>query len=282
MMLLELTSVSIVQGLVLALVALGVMIPYRLLNFPDLSAEGSYPFGACLTATLLLQGYSFPLCMLIAVIGSGLLGICTALIHIRFRVNTLLCGIIVSTMIYSVNLRLMGQSNISLFEISTLFTPLANKLQNHMSILFLIVLALLLPLLLFLQTETGLRLRAVGLHPNFAERQGISMSFYQCLGLFIASSISGLAGSLMAQMQQYADMSMGLGIVVHGLASLMLGEAFLGQHSLMRQLAAPLIGSLMYQEIQGLALVMGLSPNDLPFLTGATILCVLFMRRRTS
>ena len=133
--------------------------------------------------------------------------------------------------------------------------------------------------LFFLHTDFGLRLRAVGLNPRFALRQGISINKYTNLGLFIAGSMFGLAGSLIVQIQQFMDASIGVGIVIHGLASLMIGEAIIGNYNLKRQLAAPIIGALIYQQVQGLALSFGLAPSDLKFFTGAVVLGVLSLKK---
>ncbi len=130
----------------------------------------------------------------------------------------------------------------------------------------------------FLQTEKGLRLRAVGLNPDFSKRQNISVSLYTILGLFIANSYTGLAGSLIVQLQSYMDIGMGVGIVIHALAALMIGEAIIGSNSLNKQLLAPLVGALTYQQMQGIALNVGLAPSDLKFVTGSIVLAVIALR----
>ena len=272
-MLNELILAGILQGLILAFVAYGVMIPFRILNFPDLTAEGAYPLGGAICASLILMNINPIIAMIIATILAGIIGIATAMIHLRFKVNTLLAGIILSTMIYSVNLRIMGKPNLALFDLPILF-------HNYTSIskillLLGIIIALILPLSLFLRTEKGLCLRAVGLNPDFAKRQNISVSLYTILGMFIANAYSGLAGSLIVQLQSYMDIGMGVGIVIHALAALMIGESIVGSSSINRQLLAPLIGALVYQQMQGVALSMGLAPSDLKFITGAIVLSVI-------
>lgn len=272
----DLILTGVLQGLILAFVAYGVMIPFRLLNFPDLTAEGAYPLGGAITASLLILGINPIAAILVGAIGGGLAGIATACIHLKFRVNTLLAGIILSTMLYSVNLRLMQKPNIALFDQSTLF------FSDNTVIRILIVLgllgALIIPLLLFLRTHLGLRLRAVGLNPEFAKRHGISITQWTILGMFLANAYTGLAGGLMVQSQSYADVSMGVGIVIHALAALMIGECIVGNSTLSKQLLAPLIGALIYQQIQGLALSLGLAPSDLKLLTGGIVLVVIAVR----
>ena len=218
--------------------------------------------------------------MLFAILGAGMIGIATSLIHLKFKVNTMLAGIIISTMAYSVNLRILSKPNVALFDLTPLFNQ--DNVVVNISILLLILGACVVPLLLFLRTDFGLKLRAVGLNPEFARRQGIAVEQYTVLGLFLAGCFSGLAGSLMVQLQSYMDVGMGIGIVIHALAALMIGEAVIGNDTMIRQLLAPLVGAIIYQQIQGVALSTGLEPSDLKFFTGAVVLIVMAMKRRKS
>lgn len=276
-MTMELFYAGLSQGLILALIAYAVMIPFRLLNFPDLTAEGAYPLGGAICAMSLLSGISPVIAMALSAFGAGSLCVITGVIHLRLQINTLLAGIILSTMAYSVNLRILSKPNVSLFDISTIFP---DSPSSKIMILVVILLAMIIPLALFLKTELGLKLRAVGLNISFAKRQGISVSYYTVFGLFIAGCLTGLAGSLMVQMQQYMDVGMGVGIVIHALAAMMIGEAILRKKTLNTQLISPLIGALIYQQIQGLALSFGLAPSDLKFFTGSIVLLVIAMQKR--
>lgn len=264
---------GLLQSLILALVAYAIMIPFRLLNFPDLTAEGAYPLGGAVCTSLLLLHVNPLLAIIIASLVTGLMGVATSLIHLRLKVNTLLAGIILSTMMYSVNLRLMGKPNIALFNTASLFSQ--NSALINIIFLLAILIALVLPLALFLRTEIGLRLRAVGLNQAFARRQNISVAYYTVLGLFIAGCFTGVAGGLIVQLQYYMDVGMGIGIVIHGLAALMIGEAIIGNSTINKQLIAPLVGALVYQQIQGLVLFIGLAPSDLKFFTGSLVLLVI-------
>lgn len=260
-------------GTILALVALGVMIPFRLLDFPDLTAEGSYPLGGALCAFLLIHHIHPLLAMVIAAIAGGLLGMGTAYLHLRYQLNTLLSGIILSTMIYSVNLRLLGKPNEPLFDIE-------NLISGNVLFLLLFALVLLGGTFLLLSTEKGLRFRAVGLNTHCAAKLGVNLSRYIMFGLFIGNALSALAGSMIVQIQHYADIGMGFGIVIHALAALMIGETLIGNQTLLRQVLAPLVGALVYQQIQGLALGLGLAPTDLKFITGAIVLLAISYKRR--
>ena len=263
----ELILTGILQGLALALVAYGVMVPFRLLNFPDLTSEGSYPFGGAIFSSALLFEVHPIIAMVIASIFAGIIGIGTALVHLRFKVNTLLAGIILSTMLYSINLRIMGKPNIALFDLPILFS--GDDYVAKILCLCAIIIAFVTPLALFLRTEKGLRLRAVGLNPVFSKSKGICITSYTMLALFIANCYTGLAGSVIVQLQSYMDINMGVGIVIHALAALMIGESIIVNNTLNKQLLSPLIGALIYQQIQGISLTLGLAPSDLKFLTGA-------------
>jgi putative ABC transport system permease protein len=272
-MLNELVLSGILQGLVLIFVAYGVMIPFRILNSPDLTGEGSYSLGGAVCASLILMDINPMIALIIATIIAGILGIATAIIHLKLKVNTLLAGIIVSTMTYSINLRIMGKPNIALFDLPILFHN--STIFTQILMLVGIILFLIIPFALFLKTEKGLCLRAVGLNPDFARRQNISVDLYTIFGMFIANACNGLAGSLIIQLQSYMDIGMGVGIVIHALAALMIGESVFGSYGLNRQLLAPIAGALIYQQMQGAALSMGLAPSDLKFVTGAIVLCVI-------
>ena len=210
----ELIPSGLTQGLILALVALGVMIPFKILNFPDMTSEGSYPLGGAVYAALASMQFGPIESCIVASMIAGFVGICTAMLHLRLKINTLLAGIIISTMVYSVNLRLMGKPNIALFEYENLFSMLEiSDISLKILSILLINMIIIIPFMMFLYTETGLRFRAVGANPIFAEKQGISITQYTILGLFVGNGLCGFAGSLMVQMQGYADIGMGVGIV---------------------------------------------------------------------
>ena len=278
-MTLDLFLTGLLQGLILTIIAYAIMVPFRLLNFADLTSEGAYPLGGAVAASLISGGFSPFIAIIGAVLSSAIMGIGTGLVYLRFKVNSLLAGIILSTMVYSINLRIMGKPNIALFDNLSLLS--SGNITVNIFLLILAILLFIIPLVLFLYTDFGLRLRAVGLNPDFATTQNILPSRYILLGLFFAGSLSGFAGSLMVQLQNYMDIGMGVGIVIHGLASLMIGESLIGTKTLNRQLFAPLVGALIYQQIQGLALSFGLEPSDLKFFTGFVVLVVIAIQKKS-
>lgn len=267
----ELFYTGVLQGLILAIIAFGIMIPFRFLNFPDLTAEGSYPLGGAVCASLIAIEIPQTLSVIAAIMAGGLLAVGTSQVALRLKVNSLLAGIILSTMAYSVNLRIMGKPNIALFEMDSMNLDLIS--------LIVVVILCATPFALFLYTDFGLLFRTIGSNPKFAINHGINVNKYTTLGLFIAGSMFGLAGSLIVQIQQFMDVGMGVGIVIHGLASLMIGESIIGNSTIPKQLASPIIGALVYQQIQGLALSFGLAPSDLKFFTGIIVLIVLTIQK---
>jgi putative ABC transport system permease protein len=268
----DLIQVGIVQGLILAIIAFGIMIPFRFLSFPDLTAEGAYPLGGAICACLITSEISPILALLIGAFCGGMMAVATSQVSLRMKVDSLLAGIILSTMSYSVNLRIMGKPNIALF----------NSIRGEFNIFSLIIIICLcvIPFFCFLYTDFGLRFRAIGLNAKFAVRNGININKYTSLGLFIAGSMFGLAGGLVVQIQSFMDIGMGIGIVIHGLVSLMIGETVVGKNTISKQLASPIVGALIYQQIQGLALSLGLAPSDLKFLTGSIVLIVLKLHQK--
>ncbi len=269
---------TILHGLILGLVTFGVMIPFKILDCPDLTPEASYTFGGCLSALLMMLGISSILSLLITSFCCGIIGLITATVYLRFKINSLLAGIIVSTMLYSVNLRMLGKPNAALFDLDLLLqtSPISLKIIG-MIMLMTTVISLLYA---FLKTEHGLKLRAVGLNPSFCSRTHISVQSHTQLGFFIGNACAGLAGCITIQLQSYADVNMGTGFIIHALAALMIGEAIVGKKTTLTLLISPFIGAMIYQHIQSLVLLAGLAPGDLKILTGLILIVLLMLRSR--
>jgi len=272
----NLVPVTLVQGLIYSLIALAIMIPFRILSVPDLSSEGVFPLGAAVATAFITWGVHPLLATLAAVAAGFLAGMTTALIHLKFKVHSLLAGILTVTMLWSVNLRILDKPNLPLFGFETFYdwidAAIVSSLGLQIMLFGVLVLVLILGLWWMLQTDMGLGLRGIGANPHLAPALGVSLVAYTAGGLGLASSISGLAGALMAQLQGYADVGMGLGMLVNGLASLIIGEAVMGRGTLLRQIAAPVVGALIYYQLSSLALALGLDPSDLKLVTGLFVL----------
>ena len=272
---LEFLITSFLQSCILALVSLAMVLSYRFLQLQDLTPEGSYSFGGALCAALLILNVPPMVATFFAAIIGGTLGIITALLYLRLQVNTLLAGIIVTLMVYSINLRLLGTSNVGLFSHPTLLASTQPLLLFSFVIVILVIL-----ITLFLKTELGLRFRAIGFNFVLCKQISIKTDYYLIAGLFISNSIAALAGSFMVQMQQYMDVGLGRGIIIQALAALIMGECIVGRTTNLRQLIAPVVGAILFVFIQGFALTAGLQPSDLNLFTGAVMISVLFIARR--
>ena len=274
----SLIPVTLAQSLILAFVVMGIMLPFRVLNFPDLTSEGAFPLGGCICTVLIVAGANPWLAMLAAVAAGFLAGCCTAYIHLRFRIHTLLAGILMTTMLYSINLRIMGRSNISLFGSDTILNVIPVQAEdspaNKIAIVGLLIVVAFFALNYFFKTEKGIAMRAVGANPDMAEAQGINVWAATIVGIGIAGGLSAMAGALMVQSQGFGDINMGLGVLINGLAALMIGEAIIGNHTVRRQLLAPIAGAIIYYQLVSLCLAANMPPPDLKLATG---LFVLFM-----
>ncbi len=277
----DIVAQGLEHGLILSLIAIGVTISFRFLDFPDLTAEMAYPFAGSICAALIVADIHPGIATIAACICAGIAGILTALLHLRLKINTMLAGIIINTMIYSVNIKLMGHNPyIDLVNFENLFSTISgNKTDQLLSLLGLNAIVII-PILLFFQTGNGLRLRTVGANPHLAARNGIDVSKYTILGLFIGNALCGLSSSIVIQMQSYTDLSIGIGIVVQALAVLMIGELVINPDNIIKQISAPFIGAILYGQIQASAITAGFAESDLKFLTGAIVIIVLMVKKR--
>jgi putative ABC transport system permease protein len=275
----NLVPITLLQGVIYGFVALGIMIPFRMLSFPDLTAEGSFPLGGAVAAASIAAGFDPISATALALVAGCLAGCATALIHLTLKLNTLLCGIIVLTMLFSINIRIMGMPNQALFAFDNMFDVIlgaeARTLTYQIALVGGLVLAVAILLLQFFRTEAGTAMRAVGANPVMARAQGISIWTQTILGVALAGGLCALGGAIMAQNQSFADVNMGFGVLLNGLAAVIVGEALIGRHSLRRQLLAPVVGAVVYYQAISLALAMGLEPSDLKLLTGLFVLAML-------
>ena len=270
------------QGLIYAILALGVYITFKILDFPDMTVDSSFPLGAAVTA-LMISGGLNPLWSLPAsLIAGALAGAITGVIHVRFRVGGLLSGIIVMMGLYSVNLHIAGRSNVQLFSFDTLFkNPLISGLpagvQPYAPVIVLALLTLLVKLLMdgYLATRSGFLLRATGDNPTLVASLAKDSGRVKILGLAIANGLVALAGCVMCQYQRYFDISMGTGTLVLAVASVIVGTQLLRGLRFLRTTTAVVLGSILYKACVALALSLGLSPFDLKLVTAALLLVII-------
>ena len=265
-------------GLIFALVAFGVFISFRILDFPDLTVDGSFPLGAAVSATLIVGGYNPWLATLIATFAGCLAGAVTAWMNVKLKILHLLASILTMTALYSVNLRIMGKPNTALLGDPTVLTPFEQiglpYYQSTPLAFAIVVLLMAVILLWFLKSELGLAMRASGANSNMAQAQGIATGMMTLLGMAMSNGMVAMAGALFAQSQGSADVTMGVGVIIVGLASVIGGEAILSPKTLFRALIACVLGSIVYRLAVALALnadFLGLKAQDLNLITAVLV-----------
>ncbi len=275
--------ISIVeQGLIYGILALGVYITYKILDFPDLTVDGSFPLGGAVTAFLLTRGISSYLSLLAAFLAGALAGICTGLIHVKCRVRDLLSGIIMMTALWSINLYIAGTANVPLFSQETIFKNgmlekvFPERLQGYSTLLIILVLTLISKFLLdaYLQTKSGYLLRAVGdneaLVISLAKEQGN----VKIIGLALANGLVSLAGSIFCQEERVFEISMGTGAIVIGLASVIIGTSIFRKLTLLKATSAVVVGSVIYKACVAVAL-KNFEPQAMKLITSVLFLVIL-------
>lgn len=259
------------QGLIFGVMVLGVYITYKILDFPDLSVDGSFPLGAGVTASCLVLGIN-PFIATFLAFGAGLLaGSVTGFLHVKFKITNLLSGILVMIGLYSINLRIMGKANIPLFNQETIFS---NSLKP---IIIIAVFAILIKvsLDLFLKTKFGFIIKATGDNPQLVTSLGIDIGTIKIIALMISNGLVSLSGSLVAQYQRFSDVGMGTGMIVMGLASIIFGEAIFKRVPLVVPTTMALFGSILYKTSTAFALRLGFPPTDLKLITAIIVVAAL-------
>lgn len=289
---------SIIIGLILSLLALGMFISFRVFDFPDITAEGSFTFGAATGAALIVAGVNPLLASLIAFFAGMIAGAVTGIIHTRFKINPLLAGILVMTALYSVNLHVMGKSNVPLLNETTVFTWIENlsvsisgtdavtsilgwvvATKNIWILLFCVLTISVFCLILwwFFNTNIGTAMRATGDNDQMIRSLGVNTKTMIIMGIALSNGFIALAGAILAQYQGFADVQMGIGMMVWGLASVIIGEAIINDSSLGSVIIGAVVGSVLFRLLVAIALRWGLNPNDLKFITALFVFLALIL-----
>ena len=277
------------QGFLFAFLAFGVLMTFRFFRFPDLTAEGSYPLGGAVVATLLVAGVDPFLAVGVAVVSGVAAGVVTALIHTKLKINPIIAGIITMTANYSVMLRIMGKSNVPLLRVDSLFGVIRGPLEAVLgdslvfqsksiaNILILLVLVAVASLLFywFLRTDLGLAVRATGENEAMIKSLGVNTDSTKIIGVGISNGLVALSGALVAQNHGFADVGMGVGVLVAGAAAVLIGESIFGDRTVGWWIVASVVGMLVYRLLVALALRVGLRPTDLKLITAVLVLLAL-------
>lgn len=279
-------------GLILALLALGILISFRILSFCDLTVEGSITLGGAVCASLLFAGWHPIPATCAAFFAGSIAGTVTGILATRFRINGLLAGILVMTALYSINLRVMGRSNLPLMNKQTLVTTVRSfvaadakwnvgywqvPLQEAcvLSLVAILISLVACAMYAFFKTNLGLAMRATGDNEQMIRALGVEVGWMQTLGLAIANGLVALAGALLVQYQGYADVQMGVGMVVWGLASVIIGESLVGSRQIGMLIVGSILGSVVFRLLVAIALRWGLNPNDLQLVTAVFVFAAL-------
>lgn len=268
-------------GLLYGVMAIGVYLTFRVLNFADLTVDGSFTTGAATAATGLTLGWN-PIVATLAGFGTGFLaGIVTGLLHTKGKIDGLLAGILTMIALWSVNLRIMDGANVPLLRTDTLFTPMRDAglmgSWGAVAIFGIALVALSAVMFWFLSTDMGLSLRATGDNGPMITSFGVSTDFTKIFTLALSNGFVGMCGALVAQYQGFADVSMGIGLILIGLASVIMGQAILGQKHLFIAILAVVVGAVLYRIIIFAALKVGLNPNDMRAVTAVLVIIALLL-----
>ena len=255
------------QGLIYAILALGVYITFRILNFADMTAEGSLTLGGSTCAILISNGVDPISSVLISSAVGAIAGLATALLHTTLKMQEILAGILTMISLYSINLRIMGKANVSLIGKNTIFKMVGNTQISSFLVGLVICSLLLFGLTWFFKTQIGLAIRATGDNEQMMRAQGANTNLKKILALMISNSICAISGALISQSQGYSDVNMGTGTIVIALASIVIGEALLQKDSFIVKLVSVVFGSICYRFIIFLVLTLGMNPSDLKLFT---------------
>jgi len=289
---------ALTVGLILSLLALGVFISFRIFDFPDITADGSITFGAALAAVLLVKGFPPEVATAAGFCGGMLAGTVTGILATKFNIQGLLSGILVMTALYSVNLHVMGKSNVPLLsettvtsyaeragavifrgtgDISIIGWDVSVRDASTLALASMVVLIVGVALYLFFRTNLGTAMRATGDNDQMIRALGVDVEGVTILGLALSNGLIGLSGALLAQYQGFADVQMGIGMVVWGLASVIIGEALVGKGSFGLTLTGAVMGSVLFRLLVAIALRWGLNPNDLKLITAVFVFAALIL-----
>lgn len=264
------------QGFIFGVLTLGVYITYKILDFPDLTVDGSFPLGAAVAASLLKAGVN-PIFATIMSFGAGMLaGGVTGILHTKLKITNLLSGILVMIGLYSINLRIMGKANIPLFQEQTIYTP--HWLPIYTIILIAIFMKLALDL--FLKTKLGFLIKATGDNPQLVTSFGIDTGLTKILALMLSNGLVALSGAMMAQYQRFSDVGMGSGMIVMGLAAIIFGETVLKNIPFVAATTMAIVGSILYKASTAFALKLGFPATDLKLITAIIVVAALAVRQK--
>ncbi len=266
---------AVSQGLLWSILAIGVYITYKILDYADLTTEGSYPLGAAVAAQMILSGFNPFIATFVSMIAGMVAGFVTGFLNTKLKIPSLLSGILSMTGLYSINLRIMGKANLPLLKQDTVISIVSDMgVETSTAVLIVGIISVLIVIAIlwwFFGTEKGFAIRATGDNADMIRALGVNTNSMVILGLVISNGLIALSGGIMAQYNGYADVGMGTGTIVIGLASVIIGEVLFGHSSILRSLFAVVLGSILYRIIIAFVLSKGLVPTDLKLLSSVLL-----------
>jgi putative ABC transport system permease protein len=275
------------MALCLAPMAMGIFITMKVFNIPDITTDGSYTLGAAVTALLISNGYPIWMVWPISMCCGAVAGMLTGVIHTKLKVDALLSGILVMTSLYSINLTIMGRSNIPLIDVSTLFNTLSlfhNEMYDTLLLSLVVVLIFLTIIIYLLKTDFGISMRASGNNPLMSKALGVNNDRIKIIGLAMSNALTAMSGFLVAQYQGFADVNMGIGIVITGLGAVLIADAFkiwFGIKKISTQMVWVILGCLLFELILAFTLSIGVHPNLLKMCTAIFVLLIVALPKIT-
>ncbi|SHK45318.1 putative ABC transport system permease protein [Clostridium cavendishii DSM 21758] len=269
------------QGLIISIAALGVYITYSILDFPDLSVDGTFSLGAAISIVLVLNNVNPFIAILLSMIVGSLAGLATGLLHVKLKITNLLSGILVMIGLYSINLRVMGKANISMFNKQSIFSDLnkfmAGSIWSKLVVILIITLVIKFIMDLLFKTKFGFILKATGDNETLVTTLGVNKGNIKILALMFSNALVGLSGGIMAQYQGFSDISMGTGLIIMALAAIILGQSIFRKEGVIKATTIVIIGAFLYKLSIGIVLKLGVTPTDVKLITSIIVILAIVL-----
>lgn len=270
------------QGLIISIAALGVYITYSILDFPDLSVDGTFSLGAAISVVMVLNNINPFIAIILSMLVGSLAGLATGILHVKFNITNLLSGILVMTGLYSINLRIMGKANLAMFNKESIFSALNNNsmvptVVSKLLIIAIVTLIIKIIMDLIFKTKFGFILKATGDNENLVTSLGVSKDTIKIIALMFSNALVGLSGGIMVQYQGFSDISMGTGLIIMALASIILGQSIFRKEGFIKSTTVVIVGAFLYKLVIGMVLQLGVTPTDVKIITSIIVLIAIVL-----
>lgn len=266
------------QGLIISIAALGVYITYSILDFPDLSVDGTFSLGGAISVVMVLNNVNPFVAIILSMLVGSLAGLATGILHVKFKITNLLSGILVMTGLYSINLRIMGKANLAMFNKDSIFSVLnTNSMVNKLLVIAIITLIIKIIMDLIFKTKFGFILKATGDNENLVTSLGVSKDTIKIIALMFSNALVGLSGGIMVQYQGFSDISMGTGLIIMALASIILGQSIFRKEGFIKSTTIVIVGAFLYKLTIGMVLQLGIAPTDVKIITSIIVIIAIVL-----